>query len=516
MMRERLSKKDLGPGVMGLIRGISTGRKPVLALMLAATFLVNGDVLSQGMVIVPAGVFIMGDASPGDPGEGFAEERPLHTVGVSLFYMDQFEVSNSLWNSVRDWALLNGYTDLPAGETAPSAADFPVTGVSWYDCIKWCNARSEMESRGPAYYTDPSHTQVYRNGDVDIAQPWVDWESGGYRLPTEAEWEYAARGGLSGSVFPWLSVGGSYIDHLDGSRANYYNSGDPMDNGSTPCGYYNGSQTPAGGVMDNGYRLFDMAGNVEEWCWDWFDSDYYSAYPSNAWPSNPRGPESPEPHGSRTARGGSWNSDGFDLRCSFRDPVQPDTRDATIGLRTVRGVTATVVTVYNFSVTEADGGAIVAWNTGCEPQTIGFHVYRQQADGIWKEISPGLIPAKGFPEGGVGASYSLLDPEAVGGASYTYKVVAIEKDGSTETIGPIEETVYRLRITALEYAEDGLIALRWSSRSGAWYKILTASAPDGRFEVLARGIRGTPPENMQIISTDGVSGLVLFKVVEEE
>ena len=162
----------------------------------------------QGMVLIPAGSFLMGDTF----NEGYSDERPLHSVYVSAFYMDRTEVTKALWDEVYGWAVIHGYTFDNAG--SGKALDHPVHYVNWYDCVKWCNARSEKEGRVPAYYRDAAQTLVYRAGRVDVQNEWVKWNAG-YRLPTEAEWEKAARGGLSGKRFPW----GDTISH---SQANYY------------------------------------------------------------------------------------------------------------------------------------------------------------------------------------------------------------------------------------------------------------------------------------------------------
>ena len=114
------------------------------------------------------------------------------------------------------WATTNGYSFDNAG--SGKAANHPVQSVSWYDMVRWCNARSEMEGWTPCYYTNASQSQttIYRSGQFDLATNWVNWGVSGYRLPTEAEWEKTARGGALGHRFPW-----SHADTINWNRANY-------------------------------------------------------------------------------------------------------------------------------------------------------------------------------------------------------------------------------------------------------------------------------------------------------
>ncbi len=257
----------------------------------------------SGMVLIPAGSFQMGDAL----GDGYSDERPLHTVQVSAFYMDKYLVTKALWDQVYQWATNHGYGFDHAG--AGKASNHPVQGVSWYDVVKWCNARSEQEGRVPAYYTTAAQTTVYRSGRVDVQNSWVKW-NGGYRLPTEAEWEKAARGGLSGKRFPW----GFTITH---NQANYYSDSVYSYDVSLTRGYhpsYNDGvgpyTSPVGYFAPNGYGLYDMAGNVFEWCWDW-----YGSYSSGS-QTDPRGTES---GANRVARGGTWSYYSLVCRVSMRE-----------------------------------------------------------------------------------------------------------------------------------------------------------------------------------------------------
>jgi len=152
----------------------------------------------SGMALIPAGSFTMGNCM--NTNEGSSSELPLHTVNVSAFYMDRYEVSKALWDDVYNWAITNGYSFDNSG--SGKAANHPVQTITWYDAVKWCNARSEKENKIPAYYTDAGQTTVYRSGQVNVQTNWVNW-SRGYRLPTEAEGGKAGRGGRTS-----VSVGG--------------------------------------------------------------------------------------------------------------------------------------------------------------------------------------------------------------------------------------------------------------------------------------------------------------------
>jgi formylglycine-generating enzyme required for sulfatase activity len=251
---------------------------------------------APGMALIPAGPFQMGDARVAGP---FA--FPVHTVTVSAFAMDKWEVSIELWESVRAWGNAHGY-DLVAGGSF--GAKHPVHSVSWWDVVKWCNARSEKEGKVPAYYVDAVMIQVYRSGDKLPAG--VKWDAG-YRLPTEAEWEKAGRGGVAGKLYPWGT------DEISPTLANYNESNK---NGTTPIGSYGA----------NGYGLYDMAGNVWEWTWDW-----YGDYSSTA-QTDPRGPSSGS---DRVIRGGMWFRDWGFCRVAFRRYYGPGDDIPGSGFRSV-------------------------------------------------------------------------------------------------------------------------------------------------------------------------------------
>jgi len=288
----------------------------------------KGHVRPAGMAGVPGGTFEMGDSFR----DGHVHELPAHYVYVSPFLIDRYEVTSNLWRTVYDWACTHGYGFDNAGSS--SGTNHPVHTLNWYDCVKWCNARSEREGLAPAYYASSAMTTVYTRGRVDITESCVDWNANGYRLPTEAEWEKAARGGERHNHFSWPSFGGTYDDHIDGSKANYDDSGDPFEDGTTPVGYYDGGQSPAGPDMANALGLYDTMGNAWEWCWDWYQSNWYGR--ASARVADTRGPIGPLT--TRVRRGGSRNDSAVSVRCATRDRKVPGHADSTLGFRCVRSV----------------------------------------------------------------------------------------------------------------------------------------------------------------------------------
>jgi len=276
----------------------------------------------EGMVLIPAGTFTMGDNLDGSYGA-----TPTRTVYVSEFYLDKYEVTKVLWDEVFLWATNNGYSFENVG--LGKASNHPVHTINWYDMVKWCNARSEREGLSPVYYTDPALTTVYRTGRTNVLNDWAKWDATGYRLPTEAEWEKAARGGVSGRRFAWG-------DTISWSKANYYSSigSMPYDENTTnghhptftvePTPYTN----PVGYFPPSGYGLHDMSGNILERCWDYWGSGY-GALPT----TDPLGMPSGQ---YRVIRGGSWDNGPSRLTMAFRDADRPQDAYTLYGFRTAR------------------------------------------------------------------------------------------------------------------------------------------------------------------------------------
>jgi len=277
----------------------------------------------NGMVYLQGSTYEMGDNFI----EGWSEERPVHTVTLSDFFIGMREVTQKEWASVMGSNPASAYG---VGD------NYPVYNVSWYSIMKYCNLRSMSEGLTPVY-TISSSTDPADWGTVPTSSnsTWnaaiCNWSANGYRLPSEAEWEYAARGGLSGQRF----TNGATISHSTNgaTQANYFASPSSFSYDVSPTAQYhpdyNEKSSPVGSFPPNGYGLYDMTGNLGEWCWDWFSDSYYSNSPA----INPTGPTTGY---FRIMRGGYWSITANCCRVATRTGVHPENNGYVIGFRLSR------------------------------------------------------------------------------------------------------------------------------------------------------------------------------------
>ncbi|MBN1969460.1 MAG: SUMF1/EgtB/PvdO family nonheme iron enzyme [Candidatus Delongbacteria bacterium] len=267
-------------------------------------------VIPASQIFVQGGTFPMGDHYD----EGSEDEKPVHNITLSDYYIGKNEVTQAEWEYIMT-GNTNGITPTPS---AYIGSNYPVGRVRWYDIMVFCNRKSIKFGLTPVYSmndsTNPDDWGIVPN---DNNPSWnsieCDWSANGYRLPTEAEWEYAARGGIH-HTDNYRYSGCSYVSELDNYSWNRLNSMyGPEDVGTK---------------QPNQLGIYDMSGNNSEWCWDGFSSTYYRNSPSD----NPHGPMS----SLRVVRGGSFGSYLDYLRVAKRYNLTPYETNPSLGFRPVR------------------------------------------------------------------------------------------------------------------------------------------------------------------------------------
>jgi len=264
-----------------------------LLLALGAVPAVSAEqMLRPALVEIPAGAFDMG-SDRSTPGAISRNERPVHRVTISAFRMAATEVTQAQFEAVMGF-----------NPSHFKGANLPVGDVGWYEVVAYANALSRREGLQPAYRVEPGSTST-------APQVFWDRQADGYRLPTEAEWEYAARAGSTTDTYagdlrrmgPGFGGGCEPEPMLDGIGWHCGNA--PVEGGM-----------PVGRLRPNAWGLHDMLGNVWEWVWDWDDNFVPGPYSGEA-RADPTGKPGNGP-GARLLRGGSWYSSPPALRASMR------------------------------------------------------------------------------------------------------------------------------------------------------------------------------------------------------
>ena len=346
------------------------------------------------LCLIPAGSFMMGYPPAVPP-----NSQAYHEVYLSAFYMGKYEVTKTIWDEVRLWA-----TDPARGANVyqfdnngtAEGPDHPVANVTWYDLVKWCNARSEKENLQPLYYREANQTTIYRYGQILLTNAHVNWQANGWRLPTDAEWEKAARGGLVGIAYPHgITYSPAY--------------GNIIESGI-------GKTVPVGSYPPNDYGLHDTFGNVREIVWDGKTNAWYSQ-PEASLP-NPHGAE----NGTRVLRGSSYLASGSNNANHNRGGQGLTTTSAERGFRLARNAPDAVAGGYPTLTSSPDAN-------GTAGQAFSYQILAGN--------SPAAYGAAGLPAGlSVNAATGLIAGTVNAVGDHNVTISAANAAGTTSmTLG---------------------------------------------------------------------------------
>ncbi len=289
---------------------------------------------TAGMALIPGGAFTLGNYlfyATGTNDPDYLDASPTN-VTVSPFYIDTNLVSLTQWTAVYAYATAQGYTFTHPGTSR--AGNNPVQTVSWFDATAWCNARSAQAGLPPCYFTEAALTHPYTNASG--TNVYLKIANNGYRLPTEAEWEKAARGGLIGLRFPWGNL-------ITENLACYYAAPGALSYDVNPYAGFNTNYiigytaytSPVGSFAPNGYGLYDMAGNVLQWCGDWYAGPPFPAGSPYLGGTNATGAATGK---MRVMRGGYWGAQASYSRTAARNSYAPVNANYLVGFRCVKGL----------------------------------------------------------------------------------------------------------------------------------------------------------------------------------
>lgn len=252
---------------------------------------------SIGLIFIKGGNFINKNSNLYETG-----------VNVTDFYISQYEVTQKEWSEVMG--------NNPADNQGD---DLPIVNVNWYDCVEYCNLRSVKEGLNPYYNIDKSSKDTDNLGEDDEIK-WIvtmNEDANGYRLPTEVEWEYAASGGQKTKNYLY-----SGSDNIDDVAVYYRNSGDEYLTEAWHWGSIEANHSqikPVGQKQCNELELYDMSGNVREWCWDWYGDTIHT-----------------DSGAARVIRGGGWIGESVPCEIAYRSSMEAHYTQPDLGLRVCR------------------------------------------------------------------------------------------------------------------------------------------------------------------------------------